>query len=144
MASGQIAIRASVLQRETWKPERIESSEGKQASAEKWMEDELKGGSECLWSGQFHERLHISPPKCVHIIHDWLLRWALIPRTGTGNIGRRFILAPLQLNVSFRMMVTQISHLQRTSAFRPGRQIQERLAALFWGTISKRTKGPLL
>ncbi len=60
MASGQIKERASVLQSKTQKPVRFEISEGTRASVEKWMEDELMIGSEYLWPGRFHERLHIS------------------------------------------------------------------------------------
>lgn len=60
MASGQIKERASVLQSKTQKPVRFEISEGTRASVEKWMEDEVMIGSEYLWPGRFHERLHIS------------------------------------------------------------------------------------
>ena len=61
MASGQIKERASVLQSKTQKPVRFEISEGTRASVEKWMEDEVMVGSEYLWPGRFHERLHIPP-----------------------------------------------------------------------------------
>ena len=60
MASGQIKERASVLQSKTQKPVRFEISEGTRASLAKWMEDPLMVGSEYLWPGRFHERLHIS------------------------------------------------------------------------------------
>jgi integrase len=60
MASGQIRERASVLQSKTQKPVRFEISEGTRASVAKWMEDPLMVGSEYLWPGRFHERLHIS------------------------------------------------------------------------------------
>ena len=60
MASGQIKERAPVLQSKTQKPVRFEISEGTRTSVMKWMEDPLMVGSEYLWPGRFHERLHIS------------------------------------------------------------------------------------
>ena len=59
MASGQIKERTSVLQSKTQKPVRFEISEGTRASVAKWMEDPMMIGSEYLWPGRFHERLHI-------------------------------------------------------------------------------------
>lgn len=57
MASGQINKRASVLQGKTQKLVRFEISEDTRTSVEKWMEDELMVGSECLRPCRFHERL---------------------------------------------------------------------------------------
>ncbi|MCR9086187.1 MAG: tyrosine-type recombinase/integrase [Rhodobacteraceae bacterium] len=72
LASGQIKERASVLQSKTQKPVRFEISEGTRASLEKWMADELMVGSEYLWPGRFHERLHISTRQYARIVHDWV------------------------------------------------------------------------
>ena len=72
MASGQIKERASVLQSKTQKPVRFEISEGTRASVQKWMDDELMVGSEYLWPGRFHERLHISTRQYARIIRDWV------------------------------------------------------------------------
>ncbi len=72
MASGQIKERASVLQSKTQKPVRFEISEGTRASVEKWMEDALMVGSEYLWPGRFHERLHISTRQYGRIVRDWV------------------------------------------------------------------------
>ena len=72
MASGQIKARASVLQSKTQKSVRFEISEGTQASVAKWMEDPLMVGSEFLWPGRFHERLHISTRQYARIVRDWV------------------------------------------------------------------------
>ncbi len=72
MASGPSKERASVLQSKTHKPVRFEISEGTRASVEKWMEDELMVGSEYLWPGCFHERLHISTRQYARIVRDWV------------------------------------------------------------------------
>jgi hypothetical protein len=72
MASGQINERASVLQSKTQKPVRFEISEGTRASVAKWMEDPMMVGSEYLWPGRFHERLHISTRQYTRIVQDWV------------------------------------------------------------------------
>ncbi len=72
MASGQIKERASVLQGKTQKAVRFEISEGTRASVKKWRENELMVGSEYLWPGRFHERLHISTLQYAGIVQDWV------------------------------------------------------------------------
>ena len=72
MASGQIKARASVLQSKTQKPVRFAISEGMRASVAKWMEDRPMVGSEFLWPGRFHERLHTSTRQYARIVRDWV------------------------------------------------------------------------
>ena len=45
---------------------------GHGGSVEKWMEDELMVGSEYLWPGRFHERLHISTRQYAQIVREWV------------------------------------------------------------------------
>jgi site-specific recombinase XerC len=73
MASGQIKERASVLQSKTQKPVRFEILDGTRASLGKWMQDPLMVGSDCLWPGRFHERLHISTRQYARIVRDWVI-----------------------------------------------------------------------
>ena len=63
---------ASVLQSKTQKPVRFEISEGTRASVATWMKDPLMVGSEFLWSGRFHERLHISTRQYARIVRNWV------------------------------------------------------------------------
>ena len=72
MAYGQIKERAYVLQSKTQKPVRFEISEGTRVSVEKWTNDELMIGSESLWPGRFHARLHISTRRYARIVRDWV------------------------------------------------------------------------
>lgn len=72
MASGQIKERASVLQSKTQKPVRFEISEGTRASLAKRMREPLTVGSEYLWPGRFHERLHISTRQYARIVRHWV------------------------------------------------------------------------
>ncbi len=89
MASGQIKARASVLQSKTQKPVRFEISEGTRASVAKWMEDQFMVGSEFLWPGRFHERLHISTRQYARIVWDWVSSIGLeVTAYGTHSMRR--------------------------------------------------------
>lgn len=59
-AAGQVKERASIVQSKTLRPVRFEITEGTRRSLARWMEEPLMVGSEYLWPGRFHERLHIS------------------------------------------------------------------------------------
>lgn len=72
MASGQIKERASVLQSKTQKPVRFEISEGTRASLARWMREPLMIGSEHLWPGPFHERLHFPTRQYARIVREWV------------------------------------------------------------------------
>ncbi|MBB05877.1 MAG: integrase [Pseudooceanicola sp.] len=72
MASGQIKERASVLQSKTQKPVRFEISEGPRRSLARWMREPIMLGSEYLWPGRFHERLHISTRQYARIVREWV------------------------------------------------------------------------
>ena len=89
MASGQIKARASVLQSKTQKPVRFEISEGTRASVAAWMKDPPMVGSEFLWPGRFHERLHISTRQYARIVRDWVSSIGLeITAYGTHSMRR--------------------------------------------------------
>ena len=89
MACGQIKERASVPQSKTQKPVRFEISEGTRASVAKWMEDPLMVGSEYLWPGRFHERLHISTRQYARIVRDWVSSIGLeVTAYGTHSMRR--------------------------------------------------------
>jgi len=58
-SAGQMKERASVLQSKTKKPVRFEITEGTRRSVAAWLNDPHMVGSEFLWPGRFHDRLHI-------------------------------------------------------------------------------------
>lgn len=72
MAFGQIKERASVLQSKTQKLVRFEITEGTRKAVARWMEDPIMVGSEYLWPGRFHERLHISTRQYARIVREWV------------------------------------------------------------------------
>ena len=86
MASGQIKERASVLQSKTQKPVRFEISEGTRASLARWMREPLMVGSEYLWPGRFHERLHISTRQYARIVRDWVTSIGLEASAGPVTV----------------------------------------------------------
>lgn len=72
MASGYIKERASVLQSKTQKPVKFEITEGTRISVMRWMKDPIMAGSEYLWPGRFHVRLHISTRQYARIVREWV------------------------------------------------------------------------
>jgi len=73
MASGYIKERASVLQSKTQKPVKFEITEGTRISIKRWMKDPIMVGSEYLWPGRFHARLHISTRQYARIVRAWVV-----------------------------------------------------------------------
>jgi hypothetical protein len=58
--AGRVKERASIIQRKTQKPVRFGITGGTRKSIQCWMGKPLMIGSEHLWPGRFHDRLHIS------------------------------------------------------------------------------------
>lgn len=71
-ASGQVKERASVIQSKTQRSVRFEVTEGTRKSLARWMDEPLMVGSEFLWPGPFHERLHISMRQYARLVRDWV------------------------------------------------------------------------
>jgi integrase len=119
MASGQIKERASVLQSKTQKPVRFEISEGTRASVEKWMEDELMVGSEYLWPGRFHERLHISTRQYARIVRDWVTSIGLEASAyGTHSMRRTKVTQIYKKTGNLRAVQLLLGHTKMDSTVR--------------------------
>lgn len=71
-SAGQMKERASVLQSKTQKPVRFEITEGTRKSVSRWLDDPVMVGSEFLWPGRFHGRLHISTRQYARLVRDWV------------------------------------------------------------------------
>ena len=89
MASGQIKERASVLESNSQKPVRFESSEGTMAAGKKWLENKLMVGSEYLWRGRFRGRLHIPTRQYASVVRDWSISIGLEARAYFTHAMRR-------------------------------------------------------
>ncbi|MBD3677946.1 MAG: tyrosine-type recombinase/integrase [Rhodobacteraceae bacterium] len=88
-AAGQIKERASIIQSKTQKPVKFEITAGTRKSLLRWMEEPLMIGSEYLWLGRFHERLHISTRQYARLVRDWVKSVGLEPSAyGTHSMRR--------------------------------------------------------
>jgi len=130
MASGQIKERASVLQSKTQKPVRFEISEGTRASVAKWMEDPLMVGSEYLWPGRFHERLHISTRQYARIVRDWVSSIGLeVTAYGTHSMRRTKVTQIYKKTGNLRAVQLLLGHTKMDSTVRYlGVELEDALA----------------
>jgi site-specific recombinase XerC len=130
MASGQIKARASVLQSKTQKPVRFEVSEGTRASVAKWMEDPLIVGSEFLWPGRFHERLHISTRQYARIVRDWVSSIGLeVTAYGTHSMRRTKVTQIYKKTGNLRAVQLLLGHTKMDSTVRYlGVELEDALA----------------
>lgn len=78
-AAGQVKERTSIIQSKTRKPVRFEITMGTRISLADWLDDPMMIGSEYLWPGRFHERLHISTRQYARLVRDWVTSIGLEP-----------------------------------------------------------------
>ncbi|WP_300043336.1 tyrosine-type recombinase/integrase, partial [uncultured Paracoccus sp.] len=88
-AAGQVKERASIIQSKTRKPVPFEITEGTRKSIEAWLDNPLMIGSEYLWPGRLHDRLHISTRQYARLVRDWVTSIGLEPTSyGTHTMRR--------------------------------------------------------
>ncbi|MFW8596384.1 tyrosine-type recombinase/integrase [Cribrihabitans neustonicus] len=88
-AAGRVKERASIIQSKTQKPVRFEITEGTRKSLLRWMDEPLMIGSEFLWPGRFHERLHISTRQYARRVREWVKSIGLEPSSYGTHLMRR-------------------------------------------------------
>lgn len=88
-AAGQVKDRTSIVQSKTQRPVRFEITEGTRRSLVAWLEDPMMTGSECLWPGRFHERLHISTRQYARLVRGWVSSIGLEPSSYRTHSMRR-------------------------------------------------------
>ena len=87
--AGQVKERTSITQSKTQKPVRFEITGGTRKSLDCWMAEPLMVGSEFLWPGRFHERLHISTRQYARLVRKWVKSVGLEPSAyGTHSMRR--------------------------------------------------------
>ena len=122
MASGQIKERASILQSKTQKPVRFEITEGTRAAVARWMEEPLMVGSEYLWPGRFHERLHISTRQYARIVRDWVTYIGLEPTAyGTHSMRRTKVTQIYEKTGNLRAVQLLLGHTKMDFTWFHGR-----------------------
>ena len=117
--SGHVKERASIPQSKTQKPVRFEIPEETRASVERWMEEPLMVGSEYLWPGRFHERLHISTRQYARIVRDWAtpIRFKAIA-SGTYSMRRTKVRQIQKKTDNLRAVQFLLGHTKKDSTVR--------------------------
>jgi len=118
-AAGQIKERASVIQSKTQNPVRFEITEGTRKSLSRWMEEPLMVGSEFLWPGRFHERLHISTRQYARLVRDWVKSIGLEPSAyGTHSMRRTKVAQIYRKTGNLRAVQLLLGHTKMDSTVR--------------------------
>ena len=129
-AAGQVKERASIIQSKTQKPVRFEITEGTRKSLLRWMEEPLMIGSEFLWPGRFHERLHISTRQYARLVRDWVNSIGLEPSAyGTHSMRRTKVAQIYRKTGNLRAVQLLLGHTKMDSTVRYlGVELEDALA----------------
>jgi site-specific recombinase XerC len=129
-AAGQVKERASIVQSKTQKPVRFEITEGTRKSLFRWMEESLMIGSEFLWPGRFHERLHISTRQYARLVRDWVKSIGLEPSAyGTHSMRRTKVAQIYRKTGNLRAVQLLLGHTKMDSTVRYlGVELEDALA----------------
>lgn len=129
-AAGQIKERASIIQSKTQKPVRFEITEGTRKSLATWLEDPMMIGSEYLWPGRFHDRLHISTRQYARLVRDWVLSIGLEPSSyGTHSMRRTKVAQIYRKTGNLRAVQLLLGHSKMDSTVRYlGVELEDALA----------------
>ncbi|WP_171181978.1 tyrosine-type recombinase/integrase [Ruegeria sp. HKCCD8929] len=129
-AAGQVKERTSIIQCKTQKPVRFEITEGTRKSLLRWMEDPLMVGSEYLWPGRFHERLHISTRQYARLVREWVKSIGLEPSAyGTHSMRRTKVSEIYKKTGNLRAVQLLLGHTKMDSTVRYlGVELEDALA----------------
>ena len=118
-SAGQMKERASVLQSKTKKPVRFEITEGTRKSVIEWLNNPLMVGSEFLWPGRFHDRLHISTRQYARLVRDWVKSIGLEPSAyGTHSMRRTKVSQIYKKTGNLRAVQLLLGHTKMDSTVR--------------------------
>ncbi|MEM8572615.1 MAG: tyrosine-type recombinase/integrase [Pseudomonadota bacterium] len=129
-AAGQVKERASVIQSKTQKPVKFELTEGTRKSIDCWLEDRAMIGSEFLWPGRFHDRLHISTRQYARLVRDWVTSIGLEPSSyGTHSMRRTKVAQIYRKTGNLRAVQLLLGHTKMDSTVRYlGVELEDALA----------------
>ena len=118
-ASGRVKERASIIQSKTRRSVRFEITEGTSKSLSRWMEEPLMVGSEYLWPGRFHERLHISTRQYARLVRDLVSSIRLDPTSyGTHSMRRTKVAQIYRKTGKLRAVQLLLGHTKMDSTVR--------------------------
>lgn len=129
-AAGQVKERASIIQSKTRKPVRFEITEGTRKSLAAWLQDPMMIGSEYLWPGRFHERLHISTRQYARLVRGWVSSIGLEPTAyGTHSMRRTKVAQIYRKTGNLRAVQLLLGHTKMDSTVRYlGVELEDALA----------------
>ena len=129
-AASQVKERASVIQSKTQKPVRFEITDGTRKSLARWMSEPLMIGSEFLWRGRFHERLHISNRQYARLVREWVKSIGLEPSAyGTHSMRRTKVSQIYKKTGNLRAVQLLLGHTKMDSTVRYlGVELEDALA----------------
>jgi hypothetical protein len=115
-SAGQVKERASITQSKTRHPVRFEITEGTRRSIAAWLDDPAMIGSEHLWPGRFHERLHISTRQYARLVRDWVSSIGLEPSSyGTHSMRRTKVAQIYRKTGNLRAVQLLLGHTKMDS-----------------------------
>ena len=128
--AGHVKERTSVIQSKTQKPVRFEITSGTRKSLERWMDEPLMVGSEFLWPGRFHERLHISTRQYARLVRGWVKSVGLEPSAyGTHSMRRTKVAQIYKKTGNLRAVQLLLGHTKMDSTIRYlGVELEDALA----------------
>jgi len=129
-AAGLVKERASIIQSKTRKPVQFEITEGTRKSLRHWMAEPLMKGSEYLWPGRFHERLHISTRQYARLVREWVKSIGLEPSAfGTHSMRRTKVSQIYKKTGNLRAVQLLLGHTKMDSTVRYlGVELEDALA----------------
>lgn len=117
--AGQVKERTPIIQSKTKKPVRFEITDGTRKSLDRWMGEPLMIGSEFLWPGRFHERLHISTRQYARLVREWVKSVGLEPSAfGTHSMRRTKVAQIYKKTGNLRAVQLLLGHTKMDSTVR--------------------------
>jgi len=118
-AAGRVKERASIIQSKTRKPVRFEITEETRKSLLRWIGKPSMVGSEHLWPGRFHDRLHISTRRYARLVRDWVTSIGLEPSAyGTHSMRRTKVAQIYKKTGNLRAVQLLLGHTKMDSTVR--------------------------
>ena len=129
-AAGPVKHRAAIVQSKTRRPVSFEITEGTRNAIEAWLEAPLMLGSEYLWPGRFHERLHISTRQYARLVREWVTSIGLEASAyGTHSMRRTKIAQIYRKTGNLRAVQLLLGHTKKDSTVRYlGVELEDALA----------------
>jgi len=128
--AGRVKERTSITQSKTKLPVQFEITECTRNSLAVWIDHPDMFGSEYLWPGRFHERLHISTRQYARLVKDWVASIGLEPSgNGTHSLRRTKAAQIYKKTGNLRAVQLLLGHTQMDSTVRYlGVELEDALA----------------